>query len=154
VRRLLTLEHAGLGVTLGYLVLSLIGLLHNMLVLIRFRVNYIAYAEPADFLLAAVRDRLVVLVCVAPFPLYSILIRSRERQEKVAPRFAAWWRTRYPKLSSPAAARQGALIATMLWTIAFSLNTRRARQTAYGRGSDANRGQLDVVRCAEQSVAV
>ncbi|MBK7833794.1 MAG: hypothetical protein IPJ56_15880 [Gemmatimonadetes bacterium] len=59
-------EHTGAWITAGYVVLSLLGLLHQAMVLRRFGVNYVEYAQLADFLLAAIRDPFVVLASVIP----------------------------------------------------------------------------------------
>ncbi|MEO7457998.1 MAG: hypothetical protein ABIY52_17205 [Gemmatimonadaceae bacterium] len=67
-RALLRTEHLGLALTLGYLFLTALGMLHRALVFLLFRINVFDYAEPADFLLAALRDPLIILVCIAPIP--------------------------------------------------------------------------------------
>lgn len=44
---------------------------HRALVFLMFRINVFDYAEPSDFLLAALRDPLIILVCIAPIPLLA-----------------------------------------------------------------------------------
>jgi len=58
--------------TLGYLFLTALGMFHRALVFLMFRINVFDYAEPSDFLLAALRDPLIILVCIAPIPLLGI----------------------------------------------------------------------------------
>ena len=69
-------ENVGLMLTLGYLFLTALGMFHRALVFLKFRINVFDYAEPSDFLLAALRDPLIVLVCVAPLPLLSLYYRG------------------------------------------------------------------------------
>ena len=44
---------------------------HRALVFLMFRINVFDYAESSDFLLAALRDPLIILVCIAPIPLLA-----------------------------------------------------------------------------------
>jgi hypothetical protein len=73
--RLLMAEHTGAWITAGYVVLSLLGLLHQAMVLRRFGINFVEYAQLADFLLAAIRDPFVVLASAIPGALvYSFYV--------------------------------------------------------------------------------
>lgn len=84
-RRWLAVEHLGLAITMAYLALAGLGMLHRALVFSRFRINVLDYAEPSDFLMAALRDPLIVLVCIAPIPVLALYYRG-----------AAWLRSRLP----------------------------------------------------------
>ena len=74
-RHWLRTENLGLSLTLGYLFLTALGMFHRALVFYMFRINVFDYAEPSDFLLAALRDPLIILACVAPIPLVSLYFR-------------------------------------------------------------------------------
>ncbi|MEO8623147.1 MAG: hypothetical protein ABI625_18875 [bacterium] len=74
-RHWLRTENLGLGLTLGYLFLTALGMLHRALVFVSFRINVFDYAEPSDFLLAALRDPLIILVCLAPIPAVAVYFR-------------------------------------------------------------------------------
>jgi hypothetical protein len=69
-------ENVGLMLTLGYLFLTGLGMFHRALVFLMFRINVFDYAEPSDFLLAALRDPLIILVCIAPIPLLALYFRG------------------------------------------------------------------------------
>lgn len=84
-RRWFAIEHLGLAITMAYLALAGLGMLHRALVFLRFRINVLDYAEPSDFLMAALRDPLIVLVCVAPIPVVALYYRG-----------ATWLRGRLP----------------------------------------------------------
>jgi len=85
-RRWFAIEHLGLAITMAYLALAGLGMLHRALVFLRFRINVLDYAEPSDFLMAALRDPLIVLVCVAPIPVLALYYRG-----------ATWVRNRLPQ---------------------------------------------------------
>lgn len=75
-RHWLRTENLGLGLTLGYLFLTALGMFHRALVFLLFRINILDYAEPSDFLLAALRDPLITIACDVPIP--RSLCTSRE----------------------------------------------------------------------------
>lgn len=116
-------EHTGIAFTLAYVFLSALGMLHTSLVFLRFRVNIFDFAEPSDFLLAALRDPLVVLVCVAPVPFFWGQHRLFRWLEGRYPRWSDWSRRVFRTGSFGAAAtRRMNVLATLLWALAFSLN--------------------------------
>ena len=51
-------QHPTLGFTLTYLFLTVVGATYEFSVLLRFRINVFQYADPVDFLLAAIRQPL------------------------------------------------------------------------------------------------
>jgi hypothetical protein len=97
-RRWLDTEHLGLALTLAYLFLSVVGVLHRTLAFLFFRINIFDYAELSDFLLSALRDPLVVLAAIAPIPLTSIYYRG-----------ARWLRERFPNNMLNGSARARAM---------------------------------------------
>lgn len=121
--------------TLGYLFLTAIGMFHRALVFYMFRINVFDYAEPSDFLLAALRDPLIILVCIAPIPLLSIYFR-----------FARWLQRRTKSKWITGTEKQQALTAkyrrpifaatAVVWATAASLHyaTSVARDFRAGAG--------------------
>jgi len=94
-------EHLGTGLTVGYLVLIAIGMLHTFVRFRRFGINILDFAEPSDFLLAPVRDPLVILATIIPVLLVSGYLRAAKRvgDRSYARRRAAgvpvgWWETK------------------------------------------------------------
>ena len=143
-RRWLETEHLALAITLAYLFLAAVGMLHRGFVFLHFRINLLDYAEPSDLLLAALRDPLIVLVCIAPIPLVALYFRG-----------AARLRTRYPDSFWATGGARGRefqrkhrdklYVATvMLWALAFSLQYagKVARDLRAGTG---RRVQVDLI---------
>ena len=60
-------EHPGLLVTIGYLTLSLVGMMFSSSLFKRFGVDFFDYAELADFLMAGVREPRSLLVAAGGF---------------------------------------------------------------------------------------
>ena len=120
-------EHIGTGFTIGYLALILIGIFHNGVLLFRFRVNVLDYAEPSDFLLAPLRDPLVILATALPILAIYLYLRGAQRwSERLAAKRAAqglprrWWHgdpERYRRLRLPT---WGLIFG--LWVTASSLH--------------------------------
>jgi hypothetical protein len=135
-RRWLETEHLALALTLAYLFLATVGMLHRSFVLLYFRINLLDYAEPADLLLSALRDPLIVLVSIAPLPLVALYFRG-----------AYWLRQRFPRsfwTTGGARGREFTLkhrgklyvLTAVLWALAFSLQYagKVARDLRAGRG--------------------
>lgn len=61
-------QHPGLALTVTYLLLSAIGVMYNAFLFLNFRINFLYYSEPADFVMAALRDPVVILLSVLPYP--------------------------------------------------------------------------------------
>ena len=61
-------EHTTLSLTVLYLFLTVIGAIHEFFLYARFKVNILQFADPLDFLLAAIRQPLVVVFCLLPLP--------------------------------------------------------------------------------------
>src|SRR6185295_20324709 len=75
VRELLN-EHSGLALTALYLLLIAIGMMYEWWLFFRFGVNILYYAQASDFILVPFREPLVILVSLAPIPLYAAYIRG------------------------------------------------------------------------------
>lgn len=65
-------EHSGLALTVLYLALIAIGMMYEWWLFRRFRIDILLYAQPADFLLVPFREPLVVLIALAPIPIYRV----------------------------------------------------------------------------------
>jgi hypothetical protein len=50
-----------------------------------FKINILTYAETSDFLLAAVRSPLVILLCLLPLLLVWVLVRADQWRQRPAP---------------------------------------------------------------------
>ena len=122
VLRVFTAEHTGAWVTVGYVVLSLLGLVHQVMVLARFGINFAEYAQVSDFLLGAIRDPFVVASSVVPGVLIYIAYQ----------RFGDWSygrdpakflesRRKYPRLSNPRAMAAMQLLLGVVWATAFQM---------------------------------
>jgi hypothetical protein len=135
-RRWLETEHLALAITLAYLFLAAVGMLHRGFVLLYFRINLLDYAEPSDLLLAALRDPLIVLVCIAPIPLVALYFRG-----------AHWLRQRFPRSFWTTGGARGReferkhrntlfVLTVVSWALAFSLQyaSKVARDLRAGSG--------------------
>jgi hypothetical protein len=78
-------DHAGLLATVGYVLLIVVGLIYEALLLLRFRVNILYYAQASDFLLVPFREPLVTIVAILPIPLWMLYMR-----------FSYWLGKRFP----------------------------------------------------------
>jgi hypothetical protein len=79
------------------------------------------YAEPSDFLLAALRDPLIILVCVAPIPLVALYYRGAAWIQR---RSKSKWLTGTEKQQaiSRRYRRQLYALTAFLWALAASLH--------------------------------
>jgi hypothetical protein len=143
-RRWLETEHLALGLTLAYLFLATIGMLHRGLVLLFFRINLLDYAEPSDLLLSALRDPLIVLVSIAPIPLVALYFRGaywlgRRYRD-------SFWATGGARGKEFQRKHRGKLyvFTAITWALAFSMHyaIKVARDLRAGRG---RRVQVELV---------
>ena len=143
-RRWLETEHLALSLTLGYVFLAVLGMLHRGFVFLFFRINLFDYAEPSDLLLGALRDPLIVLVCIAPLPLVALYFRGAYWLRRRFP--TSWWATGGARGQEFQRKYRGALfVATVLvWALAFSLQyaSKVARDLRSGKG---RRVQVELV---------
>lgn len=105
-------EHSGFALTVLYLLLIAIGLMYEWWLFRHFNVNILYYAEPADFLLVPFREPLVVLVSLAPIPLFALYMRG-----------ARWLGRKVSKRQTTASRnmlRAMNVTAVILWSIAFT----------------------------------
>ncbi|HEX6575864.1 MAG TPA: hypothetical protein VF042_12920 [Gemmatimonadaceae bacterium] len=66
-------EHPTLMFTLLYLALTFVGVVHDFFYYLMFKINVLDYSETGDFLLAALRNPVAVLLSTLPIPLFVAL---------------------------------------------------------------------------------
>ena len=114
-------RHEGIAFTLAYLGLATIGMVHLAGFYAEFHVNVLEFADVSDFLLAPVRDPLVVLVSIAPLAVFAVL----NALNRLAAR--GWHRLRNSRPDPAKVAREQRLnrilwpMAFVLWVLAFNL---------------------------------
>lgn len=111
-------RHQGLVVPLAYLGLMLLGVFHSWLFFLNLGVNILNFADPGDFLLAPLRDPFVILLSIAPLPLYWFFTLSNRTW---AARRSAGGKDAASTAEMVRRSRQAAWLATALWFLAFSL---------------------------------
>ena len=99
-------EHSGLVLTAGYLALTLIGLIYELWFFMYFRINILEYVETSDFLLAALRTPLVILLSLLPVPLAWLLFQLNHWLRRRYPRYGSWDRGMENRLFADSAARR------------------------------------------------
>lgn len=86
-------EHPGLLLTAGYLALTIIGLIYELWFFMYFRINILEYVETSDFLLAALRTPLVILLSLLPVPLFWLLFQLNLWVRRRYPQYERWDRS-------------------------------------------------------------
>ncbi|HWM93922.1 MAG TPA: hypothetical protein VN493_24405 [Thermoanaerobaculia bacterium] len=96
-------EHPGLLLTAAYVLLTLTGLSYEFWLFRYFRITIVEYVETSDFLLAVLREPLVILLAFLPLLLVWFFIRLGAWMRVKFPRYAEWERKREGKpYNSPA----------------------------------------------------
>ena len=68
-------EHPGLGLSIGYGFVSLIGIMFSWSLFYHFDITYFQYADISDFLLAAIREPETFLLSASSIVVAMLLIR-------------------------------------------------------------------------------
>ena len=68
-------EHPTLVLTLLYIGLTFVGVVHDFFFYLYFKINVLDYSETGDFLLAGLKNPLAVLLAILPVPLFIIVRR-------------------------------------------------------------------------------
>ena len=71
-------DHPTLVVTLAYLGLTAIGMIHDLWFYRYFQINILDYSETGDFLLAAIRNPLVIILSMLPIVILALGAKLRE----------------------------------------------------------------------------
>lgn len=134
----------GLLLTASYLIITAIGLVYDASLYAHFRINIAEYAETSDFLLAAARAPLIILLSLLPLPLLLLLAWFDRWSRRRFPRYAAFSRrsSRIVSRASPRIRR------------ALPAETSRPRGRAWRTiGSTARRGSIihGTTRCFSTS---
>jgi hypothetical protein len=104
-------EHPGLLLSAAYLVLTFVGLSYELWFFWYFRINILEFVETSDFLLAALRTPLVIVLAVLPLLLVWLYFRLDRWLRRRFPGFERWQRRWEGKpYNSPAVNR-------VVWTI-------------------------------------
>jgi hypothetical protein len=83
-------HHLGVAATLGYVLLSCVGVVFETLLLRSFRTDFLTYAEPEDFLMAGLRHPIVLLfVALSVLVLFAVLWAGR-LGERLSSTYARW----------------------------------------------------------------
>jgi hypothetical protein len=80
-------QHPGLLLTLAYFGLTTVGLMYDFWFFLYFKIAIATYAEPSDFLLAAVRSPLAVILAILPLPLLWLITTASEWLRKRSRRY-------------------------------------------------------------------
>jgi hypothetical protein len=131
-----------------------VGIFHTAVLLSRFGVNVLDFAEPSDFLLAPLRDPLVILATLLPVGVIYLYLRGSERwSERLRARRGAaglprrWWYgdpERYRRYRVPLWS-----LTILLWVVASGLRYERwaADRLMLGHGPrvrvELSSGQLE-----------
>ena len=102
-------EHPTLLLTMSYLALTAVGLVYDAWLYAYFRINVVEYSETSDFLLAAVRTPLVIILSILPVLILAAIRRLRLWARKVSPRYDRWskryentmWDMENPRVGGP-----------------------------------------------------
>jgi hypothetical protein len=112
-------EHVGLLFTTVYILLITVGIIYEMWLFHRFRLNILYYADASDFLLVPFREPLVILVSVAPIPLFALYMSGVRMLGRRFPQLNARKKFRSQKTERIMEATLKA-IAVILWSVVFS----------------------------------
>ena len=83
-------HHLGVAATLGYVLLSCVGVVFETLLLRSFHTDFLTYAEPEDFLMAGLRHPIVLLfVALSLLILFAALGAGRLGQ-RLSSTYARW----------------------------------------------------------------
>lgn len=138
-------EHLGLVVTLSYLFLAALGALHEALLFTWFRINILDFAGPSDFLLAALRDPLIIVVSLVAVPLVALYFRFIARMNLRHRKKRRWWMS--PERQRRFVERHFTtlfVLTTLLyaWVFALGYSLYVARRL---RAGDGHRVQVELV---------
>lgn len=101
-------DHPTLVFTLSYFALTAVGLIYDLWFFFYFKINILDYSETSDFLLAAIRNPLVILLSMLPIGMLLVGARIREVATKKSARYDAYrkkyvdtvWNSRWLKIAS------------------------------------------------------
>ena len=80
-------EHPTLVLTIAYVLLTFVGMVHDWWFYMYFRINILDFSETTDFLVAAIRNPLVIILSLIPILILLFFQRMRE----TARRKSSWY---------------------------------------------------------------
>lgn len=111
-------NHPGLLLTTAYLIITAIGLVYDARLYAEFRINIAEYAETSDFLLAAARAPLIILLSLLPIPLLLLIGWFDRWTRRRFPRYAALSRRSEAAMGGERRAR---LLSRSLFVIIYAV---------------------------------
>ncbi|HUR00130.1 MAG TPA: hypothetical protein VM166_11795 [Gemmatimonadaceae bacterium] len=133
-------EHPTLLFTLGYIALTAVGLVYDAWLYGYFRINVIEYSETSDFLLAAVRTPLVIILSILPVLILWTVTRLRRKARRTFPRYDKWsrryegtiWDMENPRVGGPIGVIF-VVIYAILFTQLYALRVADKIKAGHGR---------------------
>ena len=122
-------EHPSLALTLIYLGLTTVGLIHDLWFYLYFRFNILDFSETSDFLLAAIRNPLVILLSMAPVALLLMFARLRHAALKKSSRYRAY-SARYAKTKWNSVGLRAAIYGVFVFVYAVAFTQVYAKATS------------------------
>jgi hypothetical protein len=114
-------EHPTLMLTLLYLALTFVGVVHDFFFYLYFKINVLDYSETGDFLLAALRNPVAVLLAMLPIPLFVIVRRWGQTLRKRSRTYEKYQaQLDRMGLSTLAARAAGAAVFIIVYVVLFS----------------------------------
>jgi hypothetical protein len=114
-------EHPTLMLTLLYLALTFVGVVHDFFFYLYFKINVLDYSETGDFLLAALRNPLAVILAMVPIPLFVIVRRWGQTLRKKSRTYERYQdQLNRMGLSSLPARAAGAAIFILVYIVLFT----------------------------------
>jgi hypothetical protein len=111
-------NHPGLLITASYLIITAIGLVYDARLYAEFRINIAEYAETSDFLLAAARAPLIILLSLLPLPLLFLLAWFDRWSKRRFPRYAAFSRRSEQMVGG---ARRAQLVSRVFFVATYAI---------------------------------
>lgn len=93
-------SHSALALTGAYLILTIIGFMYHVWLFSEFEINVLNFSETGDFLMAAIRQPVVILLFVLPFGLLWLIYQVDAWARRLIPAYQKLY-DRYRSWSSP-----------------------------------------------------
>jgi hypothetical protein len=151
VAALVVRDHPTLMLTLVYLGLTFVGFIHDFFFYMYFKINILDFSETSDFLLAAIRNPLVILLAMLPVPVL-LLYQSAIRRSKWYKRYTA--KHKNTKWNSVPLRAVSAVLFILVYASLFTqlYAFRDAARTKAGHGQRVSFLRNDGVASDEQPI--
>jgi hypothetical protein len=84
-------QHPGVVLTAAYLLLTAVGITFEFWLFQRFGINVLDYSETSDFLMAVIREPLVIVLSVLPLPVLWLYLRANRWLRARSARYDAYF---------------------------------------------------------------